>query len=193
MGGIAPGRLYLIFTHVLLWWWAQPDHLSSRALGLLNDPHNSVVFSAASAGEIATKYRIGKMPSGGRIITQWEERIGTDGFMELTISPGHYLRAGTLPRHPPGPLRPYACSPKYSGGDPDHQSRRSLKRPRGRPDLGVVSRLPDFTIRALGSTRQYRGTLGTWPLPFPNIFDRKLSIHNFTHSAVNLVFELTTG
>lgn len=97
MGGIAPDRSYLLDTHVLLWWWAQPDHLSPRALGLLKDPHNTVVVSAASAWEIATKHRIGKMPSGGRIINQWEERIGTDGFIELAISSEHALRAGTLP------------------------------------------------------------------------------------------------
>jgi len=87
----------LVDTHALLWWWAQPDRLTPRVLALLKDPHTSVVVSAASAWEIATKHRIGKLPSGGTIITQWTERIGTDGFIALPISPEHALRAGTLP------------------------------------------------------------------------------------------------
>jgi PIN domain nuclease of toxin-antitoxin system len=97
VGRIAPDRGFLLDTHALLWWWAQPEHLSLRVLGLLKDPQTTVVVSAASAWEIATKHRIGKLPSGGTIIAQWDERIATDGFIELAISPGHALRAGTLP------------------------------------------------------------------------------------------------
>lgn len=87
----------LLDTHTLLWWWASPDRLSTRVLGLLRDPHNRVVVSAASAWEIATKYRIGKLPSGGAISYQWEERLRDDRFQELGISARHALRAGSLP------------------------------------------------------------------------------------------------
>jgi PIN domain nuclease of toxin-antitoxin system len=87
----------LIDTCALLWWWADPDSLSKRALSLLKDPENRVFVSSASAWEISTKYRIGKFPAGGRIIQTWDERLGTDGFLELSISSHHALKAGTLP------------------------------------------------------------------------------------------------
>jgi PIN domain nuclease of toxin-antitoxin system len=61
------------------------------------DPANECLASAASAGEIATKYRIGKFPHGGRIIEQWEDRIAEDGFLELPITARHARKAGSLP------------------------------------------------------------------------------------------------
>ena len=87
----------LLDTHVLLWWWGRPDRLSQRVLTLLRDPHTVVYASAASAWEIATKHRIGKLPSGGKIVTQWEKRIAVDGFAELSITSRHALRGGSLP------------------------------------------------------------------------------------------------
>jgi PIN domain nuclease of toxin-antitoxin system len=88
---------FLLDTHVLLWWWGEPDKLSRRVLALLRDPSNQVFVSAASAWEISTKYRIGKLPSGGTVIAQWGERLAMDRFMELPISAAHSLRAGGLP------------------------------------------------------------------------------------------------
>jgi len=88
---------YLVDTHVLLWWWSKPEKLSRRVLALLRDPENGVFVSAASAWEIATKYRIGKYPPGGRIVEEWSTRIRVDRFQELPISSTHALRAGRLP------------------------------------------------------------------------------------------------
>ena len=87
----------LLDTHTLLWWWSEPAKLSPRVRGLLLDPSTAVVVSAASAWEIATKFRIGKLPSGGRIIEQWTDRLAADHFSELQMSAQHALRAGTLP------------------------------------------------------------------------------------------------
>jgi len=87
----------LLDTHALLWWWGEARRLSPRLLALLRDPANEVYVSAASAWEIATKYRIGKLPTGGAIIAQWTERMAIDRFTELPISAAHALRAGNLP------------------------------------------------------------------------------------------------
>ena len=54
--------ILLLDTCALLWAWAEPKKLSGRLEGLLQDPHNQVWVSAASAWEIATKHRIGKYP-----------------------------------------------------------------------------------------------------------------------------------
>ena len=87
----------LLDTHVLLWWWYEPAKLSPRAIALVRDRTNPVFVSAASAWEIATKYRLGKLPRGGEMIAQWDERLRLDGFSELPILASHALRAGSLP------------------------------------------------------------------------------------------------
>ena len=87
----------LLDTCVLMWAWAEPEELSDRLQGLLEDPHNQVWVSAASAWEIATKHRVGKYPAGGAIIAEWNDRLARDGFRELAVSCAHALRAGSLP------------------------------------------------------------------------------------------------
>ena len=94
MGAI--GATVLLDTHVLLWWWSDPARLTDTVLALLKDSRNRVLVSAASAWEVATKYRIGKLPAGGRIVAEWEERIATDGFLQLAVSHAHALKAGSL-------------------------------------------------------------------------------------------------
>ena len=87
----------LLDTCTLLWAWGQPERLSRRLQGLLRDPHNQVWVSAASAWGLATKHRVGKLPHGGHILAEWDERIARDGFRQLAIGFGHVLRAGSIP------------------------------------------------------------------------------------------------
>ena len=88
---------YLLDTCALLWWWSEPENLSARALSLIKDPENRCLVSAASAWEVATKYRIGKYPQGSQVVADWEKRLIVDGFDELSIGFRHALKAGTLP------------------------------------------------------------------------------------------------
>jgi PIN domain nuclease of toxin-antitoxin system len=76
----------LLDTCVLLWWWAEAEKLSPRALSLIRQRDSEIWVSAASAWEIATKYRIGKFPAGGRIVEEWEDQLEKDRFKELPIS-----------------------------------------------------------------------------------------------------------
>ena len=89
--------ILLLDTCALLWAWAEPEKLSGRLQGLLEDPHNQVWVSAATAWEIATNHRIGKYPAGGAIIAEWDDRIVRDGFRQLGMSCAHARRAGSLP------------------------------------------------------------------------------------------------
>lgn len=50
-----------------------------------------------AAWEIATKYRLGKMPRVTRLVNDFQSRTEGQGFDELQISIAHALRAGTLP------------------------------------------------------------------------------------------------
>ena len=51
----------LLDTHAFVWWTAESDRLSKTAYESIADETNAVIVSAASAWEIATKHRIGKL------------------------------------------------------------------------------------------------------------------------------------
>ena len=53
----------LLDTHTLLWWWANDPQLSEAARAAMLDESNEVHVSAASTWEIATRQRIGKLPT----------------------------------------------------------------------------------------------------------------------------------
>ncbi len=88
---------YLLDTHTLLWWFFDDPKLSTPARETISEPDNDILVSAASAWEIATKYRIGKLPEAGNVAQQLPAYIRKARFTELSISVEHALLAGNLP------------------------------------------------------------------------------------------------
>ena len=86
----------LLDTHALIWWLAGDEALSSRAREAIEDEGNSIAVSAASAMEIATKFRIGKLPDAALLAQDFEAIIADQGFVELAITVHHALRAGEM-------------------------------------------------------------------------------------------------
>ena len=84
----------LLDTHTLLWWWKDDPRLSRRAAKAIADEANIVLISAASAWEIATKHRIGKLPGAESAIRDFNELIVVDGFGHLAVSYQHAIKAG---------------------------------------------------------------------------------------------------
>ncbi len=84
----------LLDTHTLLWWWGADARLSKRVARAIADEANTVMVSAASAWEIATKFRIGKLPGAQTAIAQFDALLLADGFEQLGITAQHALRAG---------------------------------------------------------------------------------------------------
>ncbi len=87
----------LLDTHALLWWLAGDPALSPAASRLMADPANTVLVSAASAWEIATKVRIGKLPGAVALVADFEGLLVREGFETLAVSVDHAIRAGQLP------------------------------------------------------------------------------------------------
>jgi PIN domain nuclease of toxin-antitoxin system len=87
----------LLDTHAFLWWLAGDDALSAAARAAIADEANGVFVSAASAWEIATKHRIGKLPGVAAIVADLDGAIADQGFAGLPISVRHGLAAGVLP------------------------------------------------------------------------------------------------
>ena len=86
----------LLDTHTLLWSFNVDSSLSARARHLIEDGSNEILISAASAWEIATKVRLGKLPTGEQLINDFEYYLKQLGFDALSISLSHALRAGSL-------------------------------------------------------------------------------------------------
>lgn len=87
----------LLDTHTLLWWLCDPDKLGDLARNTIEDASNEMLVSAASAMEITTKYRIGKLPEAERLATRFSAEIAFEQFVELSITVAHAELAGQLP------------------------------------------------------------------------------------------------
>jgi len=75
----------------------QPGGLSSKVRKLLENPATDIVVSAATAWEIATKYRLGKLPAGP-VIANIDEVARRLDARWLAINHAHAARAGTYPQ-----------------------------------------------------------------------------------------------
>lgn len=87
----------LLDTHALLWWLDGDRRLSPKARSALADDSNTVLVSAASAWEIATKVRIGKLPGAVDVAADVAGIVRGQGFEALEITLVHAQRAGGLP------------------------------------------------------------------------------------------------
>ena len=87
----------LLDTHALIWWLAGDPQLSAPARAAIADHENDVFVSAASAWEISTKHRLGKLPGAGPLAVDFASSIRAQGFSALPITLEHGQVAGALP------------------------------------------------------------------------------------------------
>ena len=87
----------LLDTHAFLWWLAGDRRLSRKARSTVATDDNVVFVSAASAWEICTKVRIGKLPGATEIAADLTACLVEQGFTPLAISFEQAQRAGGLP------------------------------------------------------------------------------------------------
>jgi len=86
----------LLDTHVLLWAAGAPDRLSKEAVALIEDPANTLWFSAASLWEITIKR--GLRRSDFRVDAEVLRRgLVENGYEELSITSTHAMAVGYLP------------------------------------------------------------------------------------------------
>ncbi len=90
------GLRLLLDTHALIWWLAGDEALSQAARAAIGDEANSVAVSAASAMEVSTKHRIGKLPDAALLAQDFEAIVATQGFAELAITAHHARLAGEM-------------------------------------------------------------------------------------------------
>ncbi len=85
----------LLDTHIFLWWLFGDSKLPDKMMRYIEDRDREVFVSAASAWEIATKYRLGKLPQAENVakhVPAWIERAG---FQGMAITAEHAQLAGS--------------------------------------------------------------------------------------------------
>ncbi|GJG88997.1 twitching motility protein PilT [Gemmatimonadetes bacterium T265] len=94
-GGYSDVHL-LLDTHALLWHASDDVQLPPGAKAAIEDPANVIFVSAASAWEIATKTRLGKL-IGGRLAMAFVAAVREQGYHVLSVSAQDAQDAGSLP------------------------------------------------------------------------------------------------
>ncbi len=86
----------LLDTHLLLWSAGQPERLSASARTLLENPHNLLVFSAASLWEVTIKRGLGR--TDFRVDPRLLHRgLLDNGYSELPVTSEHAVAIMGLP------------------------------------------------------------------------------------------------
>lgn len=88
------GVSVLLDTHALLWVLMSPDKLGTKVRRLVMDRATTVLVSAASAWEIATKHRLGKLEHAGDVVVHYADHLRALGAEDVSITAHHALLAG---------------------------------------------------------------------------------------------------
>jgi PIN domain nuclease of toxin-antitoxin system len=91
----------LLDTHALLWWFSDDSALPASCRKLITQPDSTIFVSAASAWEISTKFRLGRIPTASELVYDFGGYLMRERFLSLPVSSDHGIRAGQLP----GPLQ----------------------------------------------------------------------------------------
>jgi PIN domain nuclease of toxin-antitoxin system len=86
----------LLDAHTLIWAKISPASLSRQVAEIMADPLNVIFVSAATAWEIATKVRLGKLPGAESLERDFLETMEDSGYTLLSIDAESALRAGRL-------------------------------------------------------------------------------------------------
>ncbi len=86
----------LLDTHTLLWFLAGDERVRPEVRALIADLAAEVYVSAASAWEVASKARLGKL-NAGLLAQDFAAEVARQGFVPLPVTLAHGHRAGSLP------------------------------------------------------------------------------------------------
>ena len=92
---MGPALKVLLDASTLLWITREPDRVSVPARAALDAADNDLWVSAASAWEIATKHRLGRLEQAAPLVDDWDGELARFQFRRLDITERHALRAGS--------------------------------------------------------------------------------------------------
>lgn len=83
----------LLDTHAFLWALVEPNKLSPKTRQLFEEDSTDVFVSAASAWEIATKIRLGKLSDVKGVVADYAEALHGLQAMQLDTTSDHARKA----------------------------------------------------------------------------------------------------
>lgn len=89
--------IVLLDTHALLWALLDPTQLSRTAAEIIESESNVILVSAASAWEISTKVRLGRLEEAQELEQNFQASLHGGGYTLRAIEVQDALRAGRLP------------------------------------------------------------------------------------------------
>lgn len=89
---------FLLDTHALLWWLFDDPKLPETMRSKIAQRDNEILVSSASAWEISTKFRLGKLPAAEPLAKDFLGYVRKAGFNELAVSIPHAQLAGSWPQ-----------------------------------------------------------------------------------------------
>lgn len=87
----------LLDTQALIWWLDDDRRLSRVARARIADARNTIYVSSASAWELATNVRLGKLQDPGGAVPRLPRVLAERRMVDLPISVAHAVLAGGLP------------------------------------------------------------------------------------------------
>ena len=93
----------LLDTAALIWWANDGARLTLVARQAIGSA-DRIFVSAITAMELATKFRLGKLPQARLLVDEFEKRCGDEGFGLLPLLPAHALLAGSIKAEPRDPF-----------------------------------------------------------------------------------------
>lgn len=89
---------FLLDTHAFLWWLFDDPKLTGKPRRLIARRDNEILISSASAWEICTKHRLGKLPAATQLARDVGAWVRRAGFTELPVTIHHAQQAGSWPQ-----------------------------------------------------------------------------------------------
>lgn len=88
---------HLLDTHTFLWWITDDQRLSQTVRRVITDPDQTILFSAASAWELAIKVQLGRLQLPDDLEAFILEQLTANRFVPLPITMQHALLLRKLP------------------------------------------------------------------------------------------------
>lgn len=88
---------YLLDTHSLIWFQQNSPQIPRRAMEVIQNPDNVILFSQISLFEIAIKQKLGKLRTAGISVEQVNVFALSDGFAFLPIQNDHIYNYNQIP------------------------------------------------------------------------------------------------
>lgn len=85
--------MYLLDTHILLWWLSDDKKLSGRVRSVISDPDNHVWVSAVSVWEVIIKKSLKKLKAPDNLL----ESLESNNFELLSMTVDHAIYLEHLP------------------------------------------------------------------------------------------------